>query len=233
MQARPGGTEVIRFDYRSISRLSIPAGSRSIFAQVGDEEYIDEMEIKNNQLHRSLRKEKHRAVRTTFPISRQGIESVETGVRIGAGKGFVVDTIELPFDNPWESLCLLAITRFSAMGLHCYAPCTAMFFALRIYATRNHLRQRSPHRMLARFAGLVSQPDCIIRLGCGSIRMGFLFYAEIRSLGSTMRMRTAKSIDTSALAMLSSLPRTAMITFADWYEIAKEIFTRPRAIKDW
>lgn len=69
--------------------------------KVGDEEYIDEMEVKNNQLHRSLRKEKHRSVRTTFPIRRQGIESVETSVRIGAGKGFVVDTIELPFDNPW------------------------------------------------------------------------------------------------------------------------------------
>lgn len=69
--------------------------------QVGDEDYIDEMEIKNNQLHRSLRKERHRSLRTAFPIRRQGIESVETAIRFGSGKGFVVDTIDLPFDNPW------------------------------------------------------------------------------------------------------------------------------------
>ncbi|AMV32024.1 Auracyanin-B precursor [Pirellula sp. SH-Sr6A] len=83
---------------------------------VDGEEYIDEMQIVKGELQRKLRKERHANTSDFKPPNRRWPESVETTVQNGLGEGYVVDTISLPFENPWGIPLFIADHAFLSDG---------------------------------------------------------------------------------------------------------------------
>ncbi|QEG00485.1 Auracyanin-A precursor [Stieleria maiorica] len=81
-------------------------GDRVVFAyRIGDQDFLDAPDVKDGRFVRvvapadshPLREQLHHAP-TRWP------ETIETEIQLGSGTPYAVDTIGLPFDNPWNAL---------------------------------------------------------------------------------------------------------------------------------
>jgi azurin len=98
----PGNKPNEPFEYLGLYRH----GNRVIFAyRIGDVEYLDAPWASDGKFVREVApREKHSLRHLTEGGDRQWPQTLETAVRPGKGDPYAIDTIELPFDNPWKAL---------------------------------------------------------------------------------------------------------------------------------
>ena len=82
------------------------AGQRIVFAyRLGDIEYLDSPWVENGQFVREVApREKHSLARQIAKPAATTIQSFTTPVKLGTVGPYAIDTIELPWDNPWKAL---------------------------------------------------------------------------------------------------------------------------------
>lgn len=81
-------------------------GPRVVFAyRIGDVEYLDAPWAKDGQFTREVAPaDKHSLRHLTTGGDRQWPQTFETAIRLGEQQPYAVDTIELPYRNPWNAL---------------------------------------------------------------------------------------------------------------------------------
>lgn len=82
------------------------AGSRIVFAyRVGDTEYFDSPWIENGKFTREVApRDKHSCATSLSAPASSRSPSFTTPVALGTVGPYTIDTIELPWDNPWKAL---------------------------------------------------------------------------------------------------------------------------------
>jgi putative heme-binding domain-containing protein len=93
-------------------------GKRVIFAyKIGDVEYLDSPWLENGQFVRSQLPRKNHPLE---PLLRGGQaqwpEEIKTTVKLGSQAPYAIDTIELPWDNPWQALMFVGDHDFLSDG---------------------------------------------------------------------------------------------------------------------
>lgn len=90
------------FAYRGYYRH----GKRVLFSyRIGDVEYLDAPWVEDGQFVRTVAPaERHPLRNLTSGGPRQWPQVVETAIVPGTGRPYAIDTIELPFENPWNAL---------------------------------------------------------------------------------------------------------------------------------
>ncbi len=103
LQATPAGKKPEEpFQYHGFYRY----GRRVVFAyRIGDVEYLDAPWVDEGKFTREVApRENHSLKNAVLGGERQWPESIETDIRPGAGRPYAIDTIELPWNNPWKAL---------------------------------------------------------------------------------------------------------------------------------
>ena len=102
------------FVYRGFYRH----GSRTIFAyRIGDTEFLDAPWVKDGQFIREVAQaDEHPLRKLTNGGPTQWPQTLRTTIHPGSGRPYAVDTIELPFDNPWNALIFCAGHDFLSDG---------------------------------------------------------------------------------------------------------------------
>jgi putative heme-binding domain-containing protein len=100
---RPGGNAPDEpFRYRGFYRF----GNRVLFAyRIGETEYLDAPWVEGGQFTRKVAPaDRHPLRHMTKGGAVQWPQVLSTAIKPGDGRPYAVDTIELPFDNPWKAL---------------------------------------------------------------------------------------------------------------------------------
>ena len=81
-------------------------GKRVVFSyRIGDTEYLDAPWVKNGKMIQTVAPTEKHPLRHLMTAGKpQWPQKIETKVIPGTGRPYAVDTIELPFENPWNAL---------------------------------------------------------------------------------------------------------------------------------
>lgn len=93
------------FKYLGFYRI----GKQVVFKyQIGDVEFLDSATLQKGQFKRTVApSDKHPlrdSIRGTAKFSKRWPQSIKTNIKFGAANPYAIDTIELPFENPWNAL---------------------------------------------------------------------------------------------------------------------------------
>lgn len=82
------------------------AGSRVVFAyRVGETEYLDAPWVENGKFTREVApRDKHSLATQLTKVAATPAQTFTTPVKLGTAGPYAIDTIELPWDNPWKAL---------------------------------------------------------------------------------------------------------------------------------
>jgi putative heme-binding domain-containing protein len=103
LQPRPAGAAPSQpFKYRGFYRQ----GDRVVFAyRIGDEELLDAPWVENGRFTRVVAPaEKHPLRHLLHDAPAQWSQVMETPIELGTASPYAIDTIRLPFDNPWKAM---------------------------------------------------------------------------------------------------------------------------------
>jgi len=115
MLERPPGTKPAKpFTYRGYYRH----GQRIIFAyDLGGEAWLDAPGVEDGQfVHVAAPAAKHPLAELTKGGPRNWPQTVETKGRLGTNKPYALDTVTVPYENPWHTLLFLADHDFLSDG---------------------------------------------------------------------------------------------------------------------
>ncbi|MDX2039084.1 MAG: plastocyanin/azurin family copper-binding protein [Isosphaeraceae bacterium] len=115
LAARPEGSRPAEpFQYRGFHRV----GDRVVFAyRIGSTEYLDAPWYENGRFTRIVGPAASHPLRDQVERSpARRLEELVTKIERGNGRPYAVDTIEVPFDNPWKALMFFGDHAFLADG---------------------------------------------------------------------------------------------------------------------
>lgn len=93
-------------------------GQRVVFAyRIGETEYLDAPWVQDGQFTRVVAPaNQHPLKPLTTPASPAWPEQLTTKIKLGSGRPYAVDTIELPYENPWKALVFCSGHGFLSDG---------------------------------------------------------------------------------------------------------------------